>query len=155
MFKWNKTETIYRIKQTIHPLWTLYTHNILIVHKQITGLSTHSDERQPKYTFKVEPIFFYIMKIHCWLIINNTDLKKHKRSNCMKRHIHHIKTDTFFFHFIIFLYKKFLCPNSQQIFQLLPFLTWFDQKPPFINGITVARNGNIGLYKQTWKQIDI
>lgn len=43
----------------------IYTHNILIVHKQITGLSTHSDERQPKYTFKVEPIFFYIMKIHC------------------------------------------------------------------------------------------
>lgn len=80
LFKWNKTETIYRIKQTIHPLWMLYTHNILIVHKQITGLSTHSDERQPKYTFKVEPIFFYIMKIHCWRIINNTDLKKHKRS---------------------------------------------------------------------------
>lgn len=45
--------------------YIIYTHNILIVHKQITGLSTHSDERQPKYTFKVEPIFFYIMKIHC------------------------------------------------------------------------------------------
>lgn len=58
LFKWNKIETIYRIKETIHLLWTLYTHNILIVHKQITGLSTHSHERQPKYTFKVEPIFF-------------------------------------------------------------------------------------------------
>lgn len=58
LFKWNKIETIYRIKETIHLLWTLYIHNILIVHKQITGLSTHSHERQPKYTFKVEPIFF-------------------------------------------------------------------------------------------------
>lgn len=31
---------------------------------------------------------------------------------------------------------------------IIPFLTWFDQEHPFINGKTLARNENIGLSQQ-------